>query len=366
MTCPVTDPFGVTADPTMRFLSSAICPATAARNLALACPDLAGNPSRLCAIRVTRHKLGRRCLIEYDLESPDSATGVVTLVGKARAKGVDRAAFQLAQTLRRAGFGDDAADGVSVPEPVGTIGAFGMWLQRKVPGVTATGLLAGVGGVVLARRIAEGLHKLHRANLPANRRHTTTDELGILERLLTDLSRDRPKWAQRLYHLLDACRRLAVATPDFERRSIHRDFYPDQVLVNGSRLYLLDFDLYCEGDPALDAGNFLGHLTEQSLRSTGKPDALADREKAFEDRFVELTGQRSRAALRAYGLLTLTRHVALSTRFPERRPWTERLVDLCEERLAAAVPNSGYGGGPEMSLSLPVATPPCRHTATGG
>src|SRR2546426_9353652 len=39
------------------------------------------------------------------------------------------------------------------------------------------------------------------------------------------------------------------------------------VIVNGERLFLLDFDLYCEGDPALDIGNFLGHITEQSLRS---------------------------------------------------------------------------------------------------
>src|SRR5437773_3836244 len=32
-------------------------------------------------------------------------------------------------------------------------------------------------------------------------------------------------------------------------------------------VWLLDFDLYCQGDPALDIGNFVGHLTEQSLRT---------------------------------------------------------------------------------------------------
>jgi hypothetical protein len=336
LSCPIIDPFGVESDPMMPFLPAAITPASVERKLALACPDLMGGRPRVCAIRVIRHKLGRRCLIEYDLESPDSPGGVVTVIGKARAKGVDRAAVLLAQTLRRAGFGDDASDGVSVPEPVGAVSAFGMWLQRKVPGVPATDLLEGDCGVALARRVAGGLNKLHRAGVAAPQRHTRADELAILDRYLTDLACERPKWAQRLRRLLDACRRLAATTPDPDRRGIHRDFYPDQVLVGCGRLYLLDFDLYSEGDPALDAGNFLGHVTEQSLRSTGKPDALADRERAFEDRFVELTGERCRAAVRAYGLLTLARHVALSTRFAERHPWTERLLELCEDRLAAA------------------------------
>src|SRR5207249_11416229 len=107
----------------------------------------------------------------------------------------------------------------------------------------------------------------------------------------------------------------------------------DQVIVDGRRLYLLDFDLYCEGDPGLDVGNFLGHVTEQALRTRGDPAALAGVERALEERFVELSGEATRPAVRAYATLTLARHVYLSTRFPDRRPYTERLLELCEERL---------------------------------
>jgi len=102
--------------------------------------------------------------------------------------------------------------------------------------------------------------------------------------------------------------------------------------VNGERLFLLDFDLYCEGDPALDIGNFLGHITEQSLRTLGDAGALADREQAMEERFVALSGA-APAAVRAYATLTLVRHVYLSTLFPERRPFIQSLIELCEERL---------------------------------
>src|SRR5256712_7362784 len=212
-----------------------------------------------------------------------------------------------------------------------------MWLQRKVPGRPATDLLAAPVGVALARKIAEAAHKLHRAAVPADRRHTMADELRILHECLPTVARLESRWAGRIERLLDASTRLGAATPEPALCGIHRDFYADQVIVDGERLFLLDFDLYCEGDPALDIGNFLGHVTEQSLRTLGDAGALADREQAMEERFVALSGA-APAAVRAYATLTLVRHVYLSTLFPERRPLTQPLIELCEERLGVTRP----------------------------
>jgi hypothetical protein len=108
------------------------------------------------------------------------------------------------------------------------------------------------------------------------------------------------------------------------------------VLLEGDRLWLLDLDLYCKGDPALDAGNFLGHVTEQALRTRGTPDAFILFERGFEDRFVALTGEEARTAVRVYTVLTLARHVYLTTRFPERRAHTEAVLALCEDLLRGA------------------------------
>src|SRR4030067_3421814 len=49
----------------------------------------------------------------------------------------------------------------------------------------------------------------------------------------------------------------------------HRDFHDKQILKNGRYLYILDWDLSCLADPALDLGNFLAHLR---LRSYQHPD----------------------------------------------------------------------------------------------
>jgi aminoglycoside phosphotransferase (APT) family kinase protein len=335
------DPFGVATDPRMPLLSRALDPAEVEHVL----HRLAGwESAAVQAIRAVRYKPGRRCLIEYDVELPSSA--VVTLVGKARARGADHHTFELLRELRRRGFDDHSADGISVPEPITVVPELGLWLQRKVAGVSATESLAGSYGVAMARRLAEAAHKLHVADVPARREHTVADELRILHERLDALAAQWPdlgkgRGGHRLGRLLAACDRLAATIPAPEPCGIHRDFYPHQVLVadeggkgGGERLYLLDFDLYSHGDPALDIGNCIGHITEQAVRTRGDPRALADCEAALEDRFVALTGEQTRPAVRAYALLTLARHVSLSAQRVDRQSVTARLLELCEERLA--------------------------------
>ena len=336
MSIPVSDPFGVAGDQAMPTLELAIDPGIAQQHLQHRLRRLAGQHGsvHVRAIRVTRYKPERRCVIEYevDLERPDAPPETVVLVGKVRVRRYGKSGYRLLDAFWNAGFQSDSPDGISVPEPVGTVPAFQMWLQRKVPGRTATDLLAAPAGVGLVRKIAEAACKIHRAGIAAPRRHTMADELNILKTRLPAVAPPGSLWARRIARLLDAADRLGAATPEPTTCGIHRDFYADQVIVGGGRLFLLDFDLYCEGDPALDIGNFLGHLTEQSLRMLGNAGALADREHAMEERFVELSGTPP-AAVRAYATLTLVRHVYLSTLFPERRSFTQPLIERCEERL---------------------------------
>jgi hypothetical protein len=317
----------------MPYLVQALNPPQVQRQFEACLPILAaGNmPFRLRAIRVVRYKPGRRCLIEYDIQSRGAEA--ITLIGKVRAQGLDHATFHLMESLWNGGFGAESPDGIGVPEPMGAIPEFRMWLQRKVLGISAERLLAESGGVALAGRIAEAIHKLHQTGIRSTRLHTMADELGILRERLALVAGMKPHRENRLARILEACYTLGATTPEPTLRGIHRDFYADQVLVDGPRLYLVDFDLYCQGDPGLDIGNFVAHLTEQSLRAFGDPNALRDRELALEDRYVEFAGETTRAAVRAYTILTLVRHIYLSTQFAERQPFTERLLQLCEQRL---------------------------------
>jgi len=332
MTIPVIDPFNITTDPNLSFLTAALNPITAQQELTKNLPQPL-QKSNLCAIKVIRHKPGRRCLIEYNLTNPNNSTIPITLLGKVRAKGTDFKSYQLNKTLWQKEFTDNSNDGISIPEPIAIIPEFQMWLQRKVPGVTATKLLPQPQGIPLSKRIAEAIHKLHQAKIPPQRRHTIADELRILHERLPLVSQLKPQWETRLKQILAACDRVASITPEPQLLGIHRDFYPDQILVDNTRLYLLDLDLYCQGNPGLDIGNFIGHITEQSLRTLGNPEALVDRENALAERFIQLAGEALRPAIQSYTTLTLVRHIYISTQFPERCQFTESLLELCEQRL---------------------------------
>jgi thiamine kinase-like enzyme len=321
------------ADPALAF----IAPALNTHWMAPRLETVLGRSLSIHAIRPLRHKLGRRCLIAYDV-ALSGASEPVTLLGKVRSRGLDQRSYQLQRQLWHSGFDEASADGVSVPEPLGVIPEINMWLQRWVPGRVATALLP--QNVGLARQIAAAIAKLHQANIPARKHHTPADEMCILRSRLPLVLQHYPQWQARTEQVLQASASLAQTLPSVATTGIHRDFYPDQVIVSGKRLYLLDLDLYCQGDPALDIGNFVAHLSEYSLRQHGHPNAFVNQEMAMIEAFCQLNETtHCRAIIDIYKTLTLVRHIYISTLHPERQATTLPLLHLCETRLGLAESN---------------------------
>jgi len=246
----------IAADPAMDFLRPALLPESVAPVLARA----VGREVEVAAIRGVRHKHGRRCVIDYDLRSGTESTR--TLVAKVRVKGVDRRTFTLVRTLRESGFHEDAPDGIHIPEPLEIVPEFRMLLTAKASGVPAGELLHNSEDGDLARRIAAIAWKLHSAGVPSQRTHTVKDELSILGDRFAKVGAAHPELSDRLAKIFERCECIASRLPPVSATGIHRDFYPAQVLVDGLRSWLLDLDLYCIGDPAIDVGNFIGHMTE--------------------------------------------------------------------------------------------------------
>ncbi|NCJ06257.1 phosphotransferase [Synechococcales cyanobacterium C] len=314
------------SDSALAFVAPALNPQWIAPRL----EQVLGQSLVLENVRVLRHKVGRRCLIAYDLRLTDGATPV-TLLGKVRSRRLDYQSYHIQQQLWHQGFDPQSPDGVSVPEPVGMIPEMHLWLQRWVPGTSATSLLPQCPA--LAPRIAAAICKLHHCGIPTPKHHTAATEVQILQERVPRILQHFPEWQARLAVILNACVHLANSLPQAPTASIHRDFYPDQVLISGDRIYLLDLDLYCQGDAALDIGNFVAHLSEQSLRTRSHPDAFAAQESALITAFCEHSGDINPAAIPIYKTLTLVRHIYISTQIPSRRHTTAQLLNLCEARL---------------------------------
>jgi len=331
VTVTIADPHAVSADPAMPFIAQALDPAYMQPRLrSLAGP--AGGDLELRAIRVTRWKPGRRCLIEYDLDSDASALPR-TLIGKVRAKSFDASTYTLVKQLAERDFEPNSADGVSVPAVRGALAECHMWLQDKVSGTPAWEALIGSDGLQAARRIGGAIAKLQRALPAPSRTHTIADEIAHLHKALDNVRVLHHEWDSRLRAVQRACALLGATVRDTPASAVHRDFYHDQVIIDPDRVWLLDLDLVAEGNPALDAGNFTAHLVEQSLRLLGNPDALAAKASAFVAEFCRARGDVHRENIGIYETLSLARHIHISTTFESRRLYTKALLTLCERRL---------------------------------
>lgn len=299
---------------------------------------------RLLSSKLIRHKPGRRCIVQYEL---DIGRGNVvqrqTLLGKMRARGFDRRTYELTRELWRGEFGPESTDAIRVPEPVGAIPELNMWLQRRIEVRTLAEQLDMPNAEKLCKVAAIALHKLHSTGPRVQRRHNAGDEIRILNTDLDDVKKGIACHAERIDYIQRACQQLAKSLDDFVPATLHRDFYPNQLLVDGRSGWLLDLDLYAEGDSAVDLGNFVAHLQEMSLRRFGHCYAYEHLERTFLEAYREASGRELNISIQAYVTLTLARHIAISRRIPSRYHTTETLIRTCEHRLNLASANSSLG-----------------------
>jgi aminoglycoside phosphotransferase (APT) family kinase protein len=330
----VTDPFTLTEDQKLSSAIKAIDTDFAMESITpIIRQAFQDDGLELRSIRVLRHKPGRRCLIEYSCESADSSRKAIVL-GKVHAKSRHERSFRLQQVLWESGFDYQSDDSISVARPLGIVPACKMWLQERVPGTSCWDALTGPHRETIATRIAEAAYKLHQTDIVTERVHTIENELQILEEKLPQVGRLITQFKPRIDVVLDKCRELANSIPFTQQMGVHRDFYPDQILVSGDRIFLLDHDLYCMGDPNLDIGNFAGHLIEYSLRKHGTPNTFAASQNALVERYCSLRKDSHPTIIDAYATLTLVRHIFLSTRIAGRSHSTSLILEHCEVLLA--------------------------------
>lgn len=279
--------------------------------------------------KLIRYKPQKRCLVEYVFKGDNN----FSIIGKIRAKGLDKNSYSLQKFLYQNGFGIDSQDKIFVPQPMGIIPEWNMWLQEKVLGEISTNFFRPNYSINISKKIPHIAHKLHQLPCQSNRVHSMETELKILHQKLPLIIPLFPHWEKRIFDLLNKCDRTYNLVAEKRLFGIHRDFYFDQIIVNQDKYYLLDLDLYCLGNPALDIGNFVGHLIEYSFRKWQKFDSLKNHQNAIVEEFINLNGEYQRQNITIYTILTVVRHIYLSTTFPKRNFSTPYLFDWCEKEL---------------------------------
>ncbi|MCV3273339.1 aminoglycoside phosphotransferase family protein [Roseobacter sinensis] len=274
---------------------------------------------------LTRHKPGQRALVRYECQTP--AGDACTLLGKMRSKGPDRRTPAMQSALRAAGLDGEGPNKTGVPRVIDIENALALWFMEEVPG-TCLRDLQDDGQTQPFFRTGAALGHFHKSAVVPGRSWSRAQELAVLAHALGKAERMLPSEASRLKELLSQAEDALGDLPAQPPAPIHRDFYPDQVIIDEGLVWLIDLDLVALGDPAIDVGNFLAHLAEYAIRKTGTADAAEPLQAAFLSGYQSTGFDLPRRSVETMSAISLMRHIYISRRFEDRHHTTSILLNL--------------------------------------
>lgn len=113
--------------------------------------------------------------------------------------------------------------------------------------------------------------------------YSAADELMVLDERARRFLMCMPSLPGGWLGAREKLQNMAGGLPPAQLGLAHRDLHDGQFLVTGKTISLLDFDLLCSADVALDAGNLLAHMQLRALqgRHAIGPSALTACREAF-------------------------------------------------------------------------------------
>ncbi|MBI4312078.1 MAG: aminoglycoside phosphotransferase family protein [Chloroflexi bacterium] len=298
-----------------------------------------------CSAEVLNHKAGQRCTLRYDLSYVQAASGRkvhASFVGKAyREHDLARRNYEWTGRLRETTLGPGTA--VAIPAPLLLVPDIGLIISEYVRAPDLGQPLLSSDYEAPMRLAAGWLARLHSIpplpGLNVKPPHHEVDKVeGWRQVVAPAVSSDAADKAGRVH---ESMRRMAERFAGERRTVIHRDFYHQNLLWDGRRLWVLDFDQLSIGDPAMDAGHFLAHVQYLAYRTTGRPDSLGKMEACFLSHYEQQSREDVRERLPWYKAYTFLKLAATEvTR--QRTGWQRNVEALAElafrEDLSAAAP----------------------------
>jgi hypothetical protein len=279
-----------------------------------------------CTAQVLSHKLGRRCTIRYTLtwaRGSGQPTHVVAFVGKVYSKSEHAGRlYNRTVGLRNGPFHNGGP--LSIPAPLLLVPHLKLVLQEYVAAPDLRQALSdGSDGDPLSRA-AQWLATLHAAAPVAGLKNISLDdERARVDRWCDDIAPCLGTTdALRLRGAQQTLRRIADKMSPCRPVMIHRDYYYGNVLWDGARGWVVDFDELAIGDPALDLGHFQAHLAYLAYRVTGQVDTFSPAADHFLRSYRERIALDLEARLPFYKAYTFLK-LAATTASRQRGEWEQ-------------------------------------------
>jgi len=238
-----------------------------------------------CAPHVVRHKPGSRCTVIYALRYPSEAVGrgwPQLVVAKTYHEEKGGNAYAAMRALWDCPL--SAGDVVTIAEPLAYLEPDRVLIQGPVAEeqtlkeLLREALQDGAAGTTEAlaralRQTGAGLAALHRCGVDYGQPVMLDDEIAEIREMAGWLAEPIPAMAGAAAPLLALVEERAAHCPPDPLAPSHRSFRPAQVLLAGGRIAFIDFDGFCQAEPALDIALFRATIKAIGLGAALEDDA---------------------------------------------------------------------------------------------
>ena len=224
-----------------------------------------GGEGECVGVKLLRFRPHKSCVLRYVLESPQD--GERELIGKVYPAGPKA---PLIWQKQNALYEQAPALGIFVPKPVRLVDEWNFILMEPVAGDSfKVALKASETEEEMkqyARTAAKGLAAFQHLHVETEESRTLPLLVSKLRRRSARIAEFVPNVVHRVDPLIDRASQLAERLPEPILSTIHGDYKPSQVFVDGRTLAIVDLDRACRGDRALDVGSFLAVLHRKGMQ----------------------------------------------------------------------------------------------------
>jgi hypothetical protein len=251
--------------------------------------------------KVMRYKPGSRCTVLYNLEYPadaDASGWPDLVVGKTYQGDKGKNAYEGMRALWDSALANSSD--VTIAEPLAFVPEVNVLVQgpireeQTLKDLIRTALRAGTPAALdelnmYLRMTAVALAQLHTTDVTLGEQRTWEDELAEVREDDQRLADVVPELAGAATPLLARLEAINAEQPAEAPVPTHGTFRPAQVLIYKGRIGFIDFDGFCQAEPALDLALFLGKIRDigLSVKDDDDEDIEATDRAALLERLAE-------------------------------------------------------------------------------
>lgn len=266
-----------------------------------------------CTPKVVRYKPGSRCTVVYQLEYPQgnssdpSWPNLVVAKTYRNEKGVN--AYQSMRAVWESPLGTSKE--VAVAEPLAYLPDMRVLVQgpireqqtlkEMVRSAVCTRSKESIEEMFsFMRKTAAGVVALHTSRVQSGLTWTWENELAVVQEQVDNLAASIPALKVGTEPLINQLVALALAYPPDRPVPSHGSFRPAQVLISDGKIGFIDFDSFCQSEPALDLALFLGNVKSIGLTAFEEDEEAPVLDRPEQEARLELLENACRVFLDEY------------------------------------------------------------------